>query len=524
MRDAIRAGVVFAGWLAGPLLAAGAGGPLDARPFLDARLPDCGIQKAMDSLGDKGGVVLLPEGRFRMRRYVYLRSSVTLRGRGAKTVLTVAEPEQRRLLAEPAEAKSQRITVRGDLAGLTAGTIVHVWRSGPRTHRTHMRALDVQAVEGRTIVFRQPYPYPLRLAAGPFVSWGRTTRLAADSPKGARSLRVEHPGVFRAGYALFLKGTGDLWNHHFNVATAIEGEMLRLDRPLTVEAKRGAIVHQAHCMITADGEKDIGVEDLAVEGWAGDRPASWRGFMLSAIHTVRCRNIRIRNVHVRCWNDDGISIQAAKDVVVTGCSAERCKGHGFHPGTGFDNGEFTYLRSVGNGGDGLYYCWHNRHVNVRNCLLKDNDGHGIGGLGNPGDRHNTIEGNTIEGNGRAGIAVNGGKVAHNVIRGNVIRDNSRSRAGKYPGILLEAAVEDARACTIEDNTIESTLAEPTQWVGVHERCGRYRDKPTLADENIIRGNRFHGHKTADVIVVGARTVVDNAGAKVVRTRPTTRPK
>jgi hypothetical protein len=53
--------------------------------------------------------------------------------------------------------------------------------------------------------------------------------------------------------------------------------------------------------------------------------------------------------------------------------------------------------------------------------------------------------------------------------------------------------------------------------------GSYRDKPTAADENIIRNNTFRGHKTADVIYAGEKTVVDNPGAKVVKETPATRP-
>jgi hypothetical protein len=42
-----------------------------------------------------------------------------------------------------------------------------------------------------------------------------------------------------------------------------------------------------------------------------------------------------------------------------------------------------------------------------------------------------------------------------------------------------------------------------------------RKKPTTADENVIKGNRFSGHKVADVVVSGKQTVVEG-DAKVIK--------
>jgi parallel beta-helix repeat protein len=49
--------------------------------------PTCGIQEAIDTLGERGGVVELPAGEFPLRRSIQLRPGVTLRGQGAATVL-----------------------------------------------------------------------------------------------------------------------------------------------------------------------------------------------------------------------------------------------------------------------------------------------------------------------------------------------------------------------------------------------------------------------------------------------------
>lgn len=53
--------------------------------------PGASIQKAIDSLPVTGGAVVLPAGRFVLRRHIVLRSGVTLRGQGVdRTVLAVA--------------------------------------------------------------------------------------------------------------------------------------------------------------------------------------------------------------------------------------------------------------------------------------------------------------------------------------------------------------------------------------------------------------------------------------------------
>ena len=85
---------------------------------------------------------------------------------------------------------------------------------------------------------------------------------------------------------------------------------------------------------------------------------------------------------------------------------------------------------------------------------------------------------------------------------------------------MYAAVEDARRYTIEGNMIWDTQAEPTQHIDVEERHGTYRDKPTWADENVITGNTFAGHREADIVLAGTETrCEDNSGAVIRRSPP-----
>ncbi len=494
---------------------------IDAASFIDRGRADCGIQDAINALPVTGGVVQLPEGRFPLERYLYLKSGTILRGRGRKTVLTVGKPETRRDVTRDVRPGATEIPVKGDLAGLKRGMIIHLWPHRAPTSLGRVLAYRVKQIRGQTVVIEEPVKYTLFLRNRAQISWGMFTTLAAPAKKGQNTIRIEHPELFKAGYAISLSGPGDLWEHHFNVVTAIDGNTCTLERPLTVSAKSESSVYHAHSMITADRQQNIGVQDLDVEGWIGDERPRWDGFKQSGIHLVRSESATITNVHVRYWNGDGISIQQGENTRVENCTVEKCRGHGFHPGSILKNAEFVNLKSIANSHNGFFYCLYNVNVNLRYSLIKDNGLNGVGDLGRIGDHRCTVEGNTIVGNGRAGIEIIGGRISDSVIRNNVVRDNSRVRPGQYPGIALFAPDEDASSYLVEGNTVQSTLDDPTQWVGIEERNGvfpfEHHGKRGFVDSNTIRNNTVTGHKKADIIIVGPKTVCEaNGPAKVLR--------
>lgn len=503
---------------------------IDAAKYLDTSLADCGFQKAIDAAAAAGGgVVQLPAGRFVMERYLYLRSGVTVRGKGAKTVLAIGRGEQLRQLSADVAKGATEIPLAGEPTDLAPGMLVFLWPDSDAERRGETLYYKVKEIRGRVIVIDKPNKFALLLKNRPHVSWGLHTFITSPAVKGQRSITVAQPEMLKAGDAIKLTGKGDMWDHHFNVITAIEGGTVTLDRPLTIAADQSLVQH-GFAMITADGEKNIGVADLAIEGWADRDMPRWVGldFVFGAIHTVRCDNIEIRNVHIRNWHSDGVSIQAGTGAVVDGCSATNCYGWGFHAGTTFRDAEFINLRIIGSGRDGFFYCWNNTNVNVRNSLISGSRGSGIGGMGDPGDRKCTIEGNTIERNGLAGILINGGGGdSGSVIRNNIIRDNSSRVPGAWPGIAIFPSGERAQGYLIEGNTVTSTLAEPTQMVGIEERNGdpvraevwsggKKVTRDRIADGNTIKGNKFSGHRTADIIIMGSRTTAaDNGQAKVI---------
>jgi parallel beta-helix repeat protein len=249
------------------------------------------------------------------------------------------------------------------------------------------------------------------------------------------------------------------------------------------------------------------------------RPMQTR-YTLAGIHIYNGSGVVIERVAVRDWPSDGISLQTGKACRVSKCIITGCLGNGLHPGTGLSQGTFEENQVVENGA-GMYFCWHNhRHVVQKNQFLRNREG-GITGLGNPGDRENVIEENLIADNGGPGIEINGGMRSGNVIRRNVVENNSQARPGKHPGIALYASLEDARDYTIRGNSIRDTQKSPTQFIGVEEKDGSYRGKPTYADENLIRDNVFSGHKTADIVLAGAATRCEKNGEALVQRGPAT---
>jgi parallel beta-helix repeat protein len=516
--------------LALALAAARAADPVSAAPFLDRAAPDCGLQKALDSLKDKGGVLLLPEGEFPIHRYLFLPSGVALRGAGQdKTVLAFGSPPSVFPIVE-SDPATNSVTVEGDPSGLRPGNLVIAMPHGRSTHPVHRRYGTVVAVEGKRVRL-EGLECKFNPVTKPWLVAGRFTRVAEEGAKGASALKVTDPSVCRPGWALTLSGKGDDWDHHYNVIASVQGNTLQLERPLTVTATTNTLVWLNHAMITAEKQDNLGVEDLTIRGCATpETVAPWGGFLIAGIHFTKCGNPAIRRVTIENWNGDGFSVQGGTNAVVERCVARNNLGHGFHPGTGLQVGRFSDLQSLTNGGDGLYYCWHNFKVDTLRCVLKANRGSGIGGLGNPGDHECTVADNTIEDNDLAGIHAYGGWNTANVIRNNTIRNNSRAKAGKWPGVAIYAIYQEPSFnTTVCSNVIESTLPEPTQLVGIEEQPAAADPRfaktmnPVyglfLSDSNRFFANQVKGHATADLVVAGPNTLVGDGQGKVEKRLP-----
>lgn len=519
---------------------------VDARPYLDPTRPDFGIQRAIDAVSAAGGgAVVLPAGVFTLETFLQLPSGVTLRGQGAATILAAGRNEQRVAVTAGAAGGSTSAVEVADAARLRAGMTVYLWQSNDLNFwpaSFTIRGVDAAA---RRISLDRVVPYELR-AGESQVGFGLYTRLV-EKINGrdsiVRAIKVADPSLFRVGEAIaikvdangsdpFLDPPGGQWGVEQNRITAIDAASgtLTLARRVTLNAYAGAVVAHGYSAILAQRDPDgappdaIGIEDLAIQGWATPAKPAFHEFYLGAISLVECVNAHIRDVSVSDWHSDGVSIQACGGVQVTDVTSARNRGNGFHPGTASSNVELLRVRAVGNlgqawrgtNGDGLYYCWSNRAVNIHQSVFVGNAGSGIGDVGGgengatSPDTNLLIEDNLVARNGRAGIEVNGGGSASGtVIRRNVVRDNA-TRGGDYAGIDIRGRRGAAGGYTVDGNLVESTVAPATQLYGIRESdAGGY-----AADRNSLTDNVVRGHLGGDVVATGSHTQVagNSAGA------------
>jgi hypothetical protein len=83
---------------------------VDADKFIDLALPDCGLQKAIDSVPD-GGLLVIPKGTYLLKRSLVLKANMTISGIGPDTILTVLPLAPCSLLADPAEKGATSVRV-----------------------------------------------------------------------------------------------------------------------------------------------------------------------------------------------------------------------------------------------------------------------------------------------------------------------------------------------------------------------------------------------------------------------------
>lgn len=506
---------------------------LDGEKYRNMALPDCGFQKAIDEAAAAGGgVVRLPEGTFPLRHGLVLKDGVQIVGAGMdKTVLVPAREQLRFDVTKDSPDGDGKVWLSTVPESMDAGSAVVACDRYPPAWYGAPRPAIVTSVDrgAKTVTLEAPYGLPRLKAGSGLLVYGDTAAPAKSVAKGDTEIALRNASLFRPGDELAIgePGNESMLAHAF--VKEVRGNVLVLEEAARIDfeawpdtqkignTKVNALIFALFPMVHGANIKNAAIRDLTCKGRGMERvrPMNSR-YTLSGIHLFNAIDVKIERVAVRDWPADGISVQTGERTLMSHCEATGCLGNGFHPGTGLKDSIIEDSVAERNG-DGIYLCWHNRgHIFRRNRIVR-NKGGGITGLGNPGDRNNVFEENLIAENGGPGIAINGGLVSGNVIRNNTIENNSRADPGKAPGILLHAAVEDARNYTITDNTIRDTQAAPTQHVGIEERNGVRNNKPTAADENLIENNTYSGHTVADVIVVGPATVVrEKPEVKVLR--------
>ena len=124
-------------------------------------------------------------------------------------------------------------------------------------------------------------------------------------------------------------------------------------------------------------------------------------------------------------NGDGILVNGGAGHLIQNNFAQYNERYGLHPaGELTRGGVWQNNVSSGNGSDGFRFCYSNFDILVQNNVLNDNGQSGVGGFGLGGeyaDRFNIVTGNTITGNWKFGVQMNGGR--DNIITFNDVRGN-----------------------------------------------------------------------------------------------------
>ena len=219
------------------------------------------------------------------------------------------------------------------------------------------------------------------------------------------------------------------------------------------------------------------------------------GFTFAAVDLIRVADSRVENVRVKGWPSDGISVQGQVAAhgkyhgnAVTKCFVENCRGPGYHAGGRLEDSEFTENEARGNLGDGFYFCAWVTRIAVRNNKFIRNQGSGVGGLGDAGDRDNVVEGNTCEANGKSGVQLWDGRKhreGQHVPQQLAVLRPARSAASRWPPPPAASSLAIA-ASTISRERHKNTASK----------------KPPIAAPNSVMNNETNGNLSGGLALLG----------------------
>jgi len=451
---------------------------IDASKYVDPNAPDAGLQRAIDAV-PKGGILLLPAGRYVLRRSLILKSDMTLSGVGPETVLTVPAALPCTTLAEdagprpfPEKPKPPVVVPLPDPFAKEADTPLPPELTEADRQRAARAAARRRAKE-----------------AAERAAWEK------DQREKARFVRVADATGFAPGMQVTVRDRShNAWRETFAVVRAVKGDTLELDRPLRFRyrAANGGQVGNLFPALMAEDQRNITIQFLRIVG--PEKPTPFNRFVLSAIHLVRCENLLITRCTVERWHSDGFSVQGGRNARVMENIARNNRGHGFHPGTALQDAFWSGNLAEGNGAFGLYYCWDNRRVITSHNRFLRNGAFGVGRLGDGRDLDCLVYDNLIQENGGAGIhSGSWGDCRRNFIVGNRLINNSTRGPG--PAIVLQKT----RQTVVARNEIVTRRGNTTQTIGVEELGDG-------SDENYVLSNTCAGVKTP-VLARGKKTVV-----------------
>ena len=121
-----------------------------------------GIQEAIEALPRQGGEVYVPPGEYLLRRSIWLRNNVTLRGAGAATVLRRAQETATPLTA--AAATGATVIHVEDASIFALGQDISIYAH--RAHGWHSTTGPILAIEGNTLRLQRGLSHPVDPAGG----------------------------------------------------------------------------------------------------------------------------------------------------------------------------------------------------------------------------------------------------------------------------------------------------------------------------------------------------------------------
>ncbi len=323
---------------------------------------------------------------------------------------------------------------------------------------------------------------------------GVETRLREAGRAGDRHIVVQNTEGLEPGMQLCIKSKEwGGWYCSQPVIKYISGNTVFLSDSLEKDYDiLTSVVVNYFPALWIQGRRNVAIEGLTFDGDPENHSGDVQDFVTAAIHSVRSRNVTVRNCTVQGWPSDGIGIQGGSDIVVTECRVSECRGHGFHPGTSIRNAVFSNLISHDNAWDGLYFCADVVNISVSNGVFYNNGWNGIGGLGGGQwpDAHNIVSGNVCAGNGMSGIQ--GTEGSSFLIANNICRNNSRNSPGEFPGILLRNCARmlvSGNLCYDDRQDSEKT-----------QKCGI--EETGTNEGNIISNNNSWGNIIPDIMPAG----------------------
>ena len=317
---------------------------------------------------------------------------------------------------------------------------------------------------------------------------GVQSKLKLDADYGEFIATVEDAREFAPGMGVTIlddtKSSG--WTPSVRTIVSINGNTLRFDRFLHMDysvASHGQVFN-TFPLIAGYEVHDVEVEDLTADG---SRAGSGilDGCQTGAIYFFHSQRMTVRNCVARNYPGDGISLQFVEDPAVENCEAEGNAYLGIHLGTGAQRGLVCDCRAHDNGQDGLFLCWRVQHARYERNQSWNNARDGIS-LGHK-DTDNIFIGNSLSGNGRAGVyfrdEVASNAASRNTFRENTMEDNGHADEPGY-AIRIEGETRDLKfvSNTIRSSRRDGVVVQP---VGIY--IGPKADF-IVADQTLFVGN------------------------------------